>query len=110
MKTNLTFTEITSNDKHALMIEGPDLECIQFIKWCVDSFNPTMDLWIMKVERSLLTTITTEGKIIIPDEPKNLPAFYQISYIRGPDMTLFKLKWIDAETELKVVSSAQVVL
>ena len=107
MKTNLTFTEITSNTKHALMIEGPELECFQFIKWCVDSFNPSMDLWIMKVERSLLTTISAEGKIIIPEEPRNLPVFYQISYITDTDMLLFKLKWIDNETELKPVDSIQ---
>ncbi len=106
-KTKLTFTEITSNSKIALMIEGPENECFDFIKWCVHSFNPSMDLWIMKVERSLLTTIGSDGKIYLPEEPEVLPAFYQISFITDADMTLFRLKWIDENTELKLVKSSQ---
>ncbi len=107
MKTNLTFTEITSNGQHALMIEGPEAECFDFIKWCVNSFNPSMDLWIMKVERSLLSTIGADGKVYLPEEPKDLPVFYQISYIRDADMLLFKLKWVDEDTECKPVISTQ---
>lgn len=107
MKTKLIFTEIICNDKTALMIEGPETECFDFIKWCVHSFNPTLDLWIMKVERSLLTTISSDGKILLPEEPKNLPIFYQISFMTDADMTLFKLKWIDEDSNHTMIKSTQ---
>lgn len=107
MKTKLSFTEIISNDRTALMIEGPEAECFDFIEWCVHSFNPTLDLWIMKVERSLLTTIGADGKIHLPEEPEILPAFFQISFITDADMTLFKLKWIDEDSEHVMLKSTQ---
>lgn len=108
---NLKFTEIIQDGKVALIIEGPEGEVYDFFRWCVHSFNNVKtDIFIFKVERSLLTSVDTTGQIYLPNEPEQLDPFYQISYLSEKDLLLFKLKWIDGESDFRTAISKTKVL
>lgn len=104
---NLIFTEITTDGKTALLIEGPEQEAYDFFRWCVNSFNvKTMDLWIMKVQRCLLTSVSAEtGKVHLPEEPEELEPFYQISYLSAENLVLFRLRWVDENYDIKKMTA-----
>lgn len=103
----LKFTEVTTDGNIVLLIEGPEEEAFKFFQWCVESFNiGNIDLWIMKVQRSLLTSIEAEtGKVVLPDEPEMLEPFYQISYLTEDNLILFRLRWLDEHNDIKQINA-----
>lgn len=103
----LIFAEITTDENIALLIHGPEWEVFDLFKWCVESFNTSkLDLCFMKVQRSLLTRIAANtGKVHLPEEPELLEPFYQISFLSEENLMLFKLKWIDEDTDIDKIDA-----